>query len=211
MGRRGPQVHRLRAVLRRVDPRPRPPQGDRGHPARRPATAPPTARPPSARCCWPRRSATGCPASSRCGWSSSGTEAAMSAIRLARGATGRSRIVKFAGCYHGHSDALLAGGGSGVATLGPARTRPACPTSGGGRDGRGALQRRARGRRPTWPRSSSSRSPPTWAWSRPRPGSSRGCGPPATGRRAADLRRGHHRLPARLAAAPRSATACAPT
>jgi glutamate-1-semialdehyde 2,1-aminomutase len=49
---------------------------------------------------------------------SSGTEAAMSAVRLARGVTGRSRVVKFAGCYHGHSDGLLAGGGSGVATLG---------------------------------------------------------------------------------------------
>jgi glutamate-1-semialdehyde 2,1-aminomutase len=46
---------------------------------------------------------------------SSGTEAAMSAIRLARGATGRDRIVKFAGNYHGHSDALLASAGSGVA------------------------------------------------------------------------------------------------
>jgi glutamate-1-semialdehyde 2,1-aminomutase len=50
---------------------------------------------------------------------SSGTEAAMSAIRLARGATGRAKILKFEGCYHGHSDALLAkGSGSGVATLG---------------------------------------------------------------------------------------------
>ncbi|HLG66873.1 MAG TPA: glutamate-1-semialdehyde 2,1-aminomutase [Acidimicrobiales bacterium] len=49
---------------------------------------------------------------------SSGTEAAMSAIRVARGFTGRDRIVKFDGCYHGHADALLAGGGSGVATLG---------------------------------------------------------------------------------------------
>ncbi|MBW3610023.1 MAG: glutamate-1-semialdehyde 2,1-aminomutase [Actinobacteria bacterium] len=49
---------------------------------------------------------------------SSGTEAAMSAVRLARGATGRSRIVKFAGCYHGHSDGLLAAGGSGVADAG---------------------------------------------------------------------------------------------
>ncbi len=49
---------------------------------------------------------------------SSGTEAAMTAIRLARGATGRDRVVKFAGCYHGHADALLAAGGSGVATLG---------------------------------------------------------------------------------------------
>jgi len=48
----------------------------------------------------------------------SGTEAAMSALRLARGATGRDRVVKFAGCYHGHSDALLAAGGSGLATLG---------------------------------------------------------------------------------------------
>ena len=49
---------------------------------------------------------------------SSGTEATMSAIRLARGATGRNRILKFAGCYHGHSDALLAAGGSGVANQG---------------------------------------------------------------------------------------------
>ncbi|MGV0836619.1 glutamate-1-semialdehyde 2,1-aminomutase [Mycolicibacterium thermoresistibile] len=48
----------------------------------------------------------------------SGTEATMSAIRLARGFTGRAKIVKFAGCYHGHSDALLADAGSGVATLG---------------------------------------------------------------------------------------------
>ncbi|ROT33884.1 glutamate-1-semialdehyde 2,1-aminomutase [Micromonospora sp. HM5-17] len=47
----------------------------------------------------------------------SGTEATMSAIRLARGYTGRSKIVKFAGCYHGHVDALLASAGSGVATL----------------------------------------------------------------------------------------------
>ena len=49
---------------------------------------------------------------------SSGTEAAMTAVRLARGATGRDKIVKFAGCYHGHLDALLAQAGSGVATLG---------------------------------------------------------------------------------------------
>ena len=48
----------------------------------------------------------------------SGTEATMSAIRLARGITGRATIVKFAGCYHGHVDALLAQAGSGVATLG---------------------------------------------------------------------------------------------
>jgi glutamate-1-semialdehyde 2,1-aminomutase len=48
----------------------------------------------------------------------SGTEATMSAIRLARGITGRKVIIKFAGCYHGHVDALLASAGSGVATLG---------------------------------------------------------------------------------------------
>ncbi len=49
---------------------------------------------------------------------SSGTEAVMSAVRLARGATGRDKILKFDGCYHGHSDALLVAGGSGVAQLG---------------------------------------------------------------------------------------------
>jgi glutamate-1-semialdehyde 2,1-aminomutase len=58
---------------------------------------------------------------------SSGTEAAMSAIRLARAFTRRDRILKFAGCYHGHVDALLASAGSGVATLGiPAS--PGVPT-----------------------------------------------------------------------------------
>jgi glutamate-1-semialdehyde 2,1-aminomutase len=49
---------------------------------------------------------------------SSGTEAAMSALRLARGATGRNKIVKFEGCYHGHADALLVKAGSGLATFG---------------------------------------------------------------------------------------------
>ncbi|HLR98482.1 MAG TPA: glutamate-1-semialdehyde 2,1-aminomutase [Mycolicibacillus parakoreensis] len=48
----------------------------------------------------------------------SGTEATMSALRLARGFTGRTKVVKFSGCYHGHVDALLADAGSGVATLG---------------------------------------------------------------------------------------------
>src|SRR2546428_8422684 len=63
---------------------------------------------------------------------SSGTEAAMSALRLARAATRRDRILKFAGCYHGHSDALLADSGSGLATLGiPATPRG---TSGAAQD-----------------------------------------------------------------------------
>ena len=48
----------------------------------------------------------------------SGTEAGMTAVRLARGATGRSKVLKFAGCYHGHADSLLVQAGSGVATLG---------------------------------------------------------------------------------------------
>ncbi len=55
---------------------------------------------------------------------SSGTEAGMSALRLARGFTGRNKIIKFEGCYHGHADALLVKAGSGLATFG-------CPTSAG--------------------------------------------------------------------------------
>ena len=62
----------------------------------------------------------------------SGTEATMSAVRLARGFTGRPRSVKFSGCYHGHVDALLADAGSGVATLGlpssPGSPAPPRPT-----------------------------------------------------------------------------------
>ena len=58
---------------------------------------------------------------------SSGTEASMSALRLARGFTHRDRILKFAGCYHGHADALLAASGSGLATLG-IPTSPGVPT-----------------------------------------------------------------------------------
>jgi glutamate-1-semialdehyde 2,1-aminomutase len=58
---------------------------------------------------------------------SSGTEAAMAAVRLARGATHRDRILKFSGCYHGHGDALLASAGSGLATLG-IPSSPGVPT-----------------------------------------------------------------------------------
>ncbi len=60
----------------------------------------------------------------------SGTEATMSVLRLARGITGRDKILKFAGCYHGHVDALLVAAGSGVATLGDAASR-AIPSSPG--------------------------------------------------------------------------------
>jgi glutamate-1-semialdehyde 2,1-aminomutase len=58
------------------------------------------------------------PSMERLRFTSSGTEAAMSALRLARGATGRDLVIKFAGGYHGHSDGLLVDAGSGVATLG---------------------------------------------------------------------------------------------
>ncbi|PVG82589.1 glutamate-1-semialdehyde-2,1-aminomutase [Nocardioides gansuensis] len=62
---------------------------------------------------------------------SSGTEATMSAIRLARGFTGRDKVVKFAGCYHGHVDSLLASAGSGLATLAVPGT-PGVPASAAG-------------------------------------------------------------------------------
>ena len=58
------------------------------------------------------------PSVERLRFTSSGTEACMSAVRLARGFTGRNLIVKFEGCYHGHSDAMLVKAGSGIATLG---------------------------------------------------------------------------------------------
>ena len=59
---------------------------------------------------------------------SSGTEATMSAIRLARGFTGRDKIIKFEGCYHGHSDCLLVNAGSGALTLG-VPSSPGVPAS----------------------------------------------------------------------------------
>ena len=58
------------------------------------------------------------PSIERLRFTSSGTEACMSAVRLARGYTGRDLVIKFEGCYHGHSDAMLVRAGSGVATLG---------------------------------------------------------------------------------------------
>ena len=112
---------------------------------------------------------------------SSGTEAAMSAIRLARGFTKRDRIIKFAGCYHGHVDALLASAGSGLATLAIPST-PGVPTARHRRHDR--LSRTTTSTRSPKrcsatakgsPRSSSSRSPGTWASSRRRRLSSRRC------------------------------------
>ena len=144
---------------------------------------------------------------------SSGTEAAMSAVRLARGSTRRDRVIKFAGCYHGHADQFLAGAGSGLATLG-------IPSSPGVPSGvtadtivvrvqrrrrrrvrRRALRRGARrdprraGRREHGLRAACARVP-------------RGAAPALRRvRRAARLRRGDHRASAWRAAARRSASA----
>ena len=105
---------------------------------------------------------------------SSGTEAAMTAVRLARAATGRDAVLKFAGAYHGHVDGLLAEAGSGLATQGI----PACPgvteaqaadtivVPWNDRDG-GATRRSPSA---SSRRSSPSRSRRTWASSRPATG-----------------------------------------
>ena len=75
---------------------------------------------------------------------SSGTEAAMSALRVARAFTRRDRIIKFEGCYHGHADAFLVKAGSGALTLG-IPTSPWSPGIGGGRHAARPLQRSALG------------------------------------------------------------------
>ena len=114
-------------------------------------------------------------------FTSSGTEATMSALRVARAATGRDRIIKFAGCYHGHADGFLVEAGSGALTLG-------VPTSPGVAASTAALTLTApfndlaaveprcsrRTPRRSLP-SSSSRSSATWASCRRRPAFSRGC------------------------------------
>jgi glutamate-1-semialdehyde 2,1-aminomutase len=97
---------------------------------------------------------------------SSGTEATMSAIRLARGFTGRDLLIKFEGCYHGHSDSLLVKAGSGLLTFGNP-SRAACrPTRANTRwcsttTTQQVEARLRRTRRHASPRSSSSRSPAT--------------------------------------------------
>ena len=112
---------------------------------------------------------------------SSGTEATMSAIRLARGFTGRSKVVKFAGCYHGHVDALLASAGSGLATfaLPDSRRRDrrssAADTIVLPYNDVAALEAAFAEHGDRSPASSPRRHRATWAWCRPCPASPRPC------------------------------------
>ena len=196
VGRGGHRVPRPRAELRRRHRRPRPSRASpRPSWPRRP-TARATARPRRARCAWPRRSAPGVPSIEMVRLVASGTEATMTAIRLARGFTGRSKVVKFAGNYHGHGDALLAESGSAIAVL-------AIPGSAGvteqtvTRHDRGAVQRGARPRRRRrrrHPGAGGRQHGSDRSGARLPPGPAGGV---RRGRRPAHLRRGHHRLPPR--------------
>ncbi len=94
------------------------PGGRRRPSGTQPAGGPATGRRPRSRSGWPSRLVAAFPSIEMVRMMSSGTEATMTAIRLARGYTGREKIIKFTGCYHGHADSLLVKAGSGVATLG---------------------------------------------------------------------------------------------
>ena len=169
-GRRRQHLHRLRDVVGPADPRPRaegPAEGAR-RPRRR--AAPASARRPSSRRGSRERVAKLMPSMERVRFVSSGTEAAMSALRVARAATRRDQIIKFEGCYHGHADAFLVQAGSGAMTLG-VPTSPGVPAGGGAptrcsratttsRRSKRLFAAASAGRSP---RSSSSRSPATWA------------------------------------------------
>ena len=114
----GNALHRLRRLVGPGDPRPRASGGGAGRRRRRADGACRSARRPRSRSRWPRRCAGCVPSIEMVRLVSSGTEATMSALRLARGFTGRSKIVKFEGCYHGHGDSLLVKAGSGALTFG---------------------------------------------------------------------------------------------
>ena len=103
--------YRLMSVPGADDPRPRPSRGAQG--GGRGRRRRPFGAPTEARSKWPISSAGWFPPWTPVRLVSSGTEATMSAIRLARGYTGRDLLIKFEGCYHGHSDSLLVKAGSG--------------------------------------------------------------------------------------------------
>ena len=114
--RRRQPLRRLDVLLGPVDPRSRRAVRRRGGQRRSGSTERRSALRPRARSSWPRRSPRRMPGVEMLRMTSSGTEATMSAIRLARAVTGRDPILKFAGAYHGHVDGLLAEAGSGLAT-----------------------------------------------------------------------------------------------
>ena len=135
----------------------------------------------------------------------------MSALRVARGFTGRAKIIKIDGGYHGHADMLLAAAGSGAATLGipgsagvHGRPRSRTPSSSPSTTRRPCARPSPR-TQARWRRSSSSRSRATWGWCRREPGYlqalRRLCD---DARRRADLRRGHLGLPGRPRRRPRA-------
>ena len=151
LGRRRAPLHRLHRRVGAGDPRPRAIRAVVAAIATRARERAGARRDAPARDRAGRaRSATRMPSIERLRFTRSGTEAAMSAVRLARAATGRDLVVKFAGGYHGHSDGLLAEAGLGRRD---ARDPGERRRAGGGRrrDDRAAVQRRVGGRRPRLP------------------------------------------------------------
>ena len=179
--RRRQPLRRLRVLVGPAHPRPRPPRGRSRRSSRRPSAGRRSARRPQGEVDLAEEIARRVPSVEMLRMTSSGTEATMSAIRLARAATGREKLLKFAGAYHGHVDGLLAEAGSGLATRrdpGQPRASPQAATAATVDRARGTTPRRVlrghRGARAS-PRSWPSRSRPTWASSRPPRASSTCC------------------------------------
>ncbi len=145
VGRRRQALHRLRRLVGPGHPRPRAP-GGRCAPCRRPrARGLSFGAPTEAEIEMAELLCRLLPSLEMVRLVSSGTEATMTALRLARGFTGRSKIVKFEGCYHGHGDSLLVKAGSGALTFGQPSSA-GVPAGHRQRDDRAAVQRPRRGR-----------------------------------------------------------------